>query len=138
MFKIVTLTVILTFNFCSYAQTLKEVIKIESKYQKCLDTGNGMMYCALDFELKSDSLLNVAYKNLKLKLNIIEQNNLKIEQRKWLKKRDKYFEKSLVVAKIENGGETEGSNYKMLVLDKQGEFVIKRVKELIIRRNYIK
>jgi uncharacterized protein YecT (DUF1311 family) len=72
---------IITLNFCGYSQTLNEVVKIEKDYQKCLDSGNGMMFCAMDFETKSDSLLNVAYKNLKSKLNTSEQNKLKSEQR---------------------------------------------------------
>jgi uncharacterized protein YecT (DUF1311 family) len=97
-----------------------------------------MMFCAMDFETKSDSLLNVAYKNLKSKLNLTEQNKLKSEQRIWLKKRNKYFEKAYRETVEEYGNETESNDFKMILYDKQADFVILRVKEFINKRNKIK
>jgi uncharacterized protein YecT (DUF1311 family) len=138
MLKIIILTAILTFNFCSYSQTIKKVVELENKYQECLDSGNGMKKCSMDFYSTSDSLLNVAYKNLKIKLNTTEQTNLKIEQQKWLKKRDAYFKKAFLEAKTENSGDTESSDFQMFYFDKKSTYVIERVKELIKRRNKIK
>ena len=138
MEKKIILYAILTLNFYSYSQTLKKVIELETKYLECLDNGIGMKNCPINFYSTSDSLLNVAYKNLKIKMNVAEQNNLQIEQRKWLKKRDEYFKKAYVEAKKENSGETQGSDFTMFYFNKKSEFVIQRVKELINRINKIK
>lgn len=138
MLKNIILITIITLNFCGYSQTLKKLEELENKYQECLDSGIGMKNCSIKFYLTSDSLLNVAYKNLKIKLNTTEQNNLKIEQQKWLKKRDAYFKKAFVEAKNENSGDTESSDFQMFYFDKKSTFVIERVKELISRKNKIK
>jgi len=138
MLKNIILITIITLNFCGYSQTLKKVEELENKYQECLDSGIGMKNCSINFYSTSDSLLNVAYKNLKIKLNTTEQNNLKIEQQKWLKKRDAYFKKAFVEAKNENSGDTESSDFQMFYFDKKSTFVIERVKELISRKNKIK
>ena len=138
MLKKIILIAIINFTICGYSQTLKQVVKLENEYQKCLDSGNGMKNCSINFYSTSDSLLNFAYKNLKVKLNVTEQNNLKIEQRKWLKMRDDYFNKAFKESKKENNGDTEGDDFKMFYFDKKSTFVINRVKELITKRNSIK
>ena len=138
MVKYITLITIITLNFCGYSQTLKEVQKLENKYQECLDSGNAMKKCSEDFYNTSDSLLNVSYRNLKIKISSTEQNFLKIEQRKWLKKRDVYFDKAYEETIKIYGNQTESNDFKMIVIDKQSDFVIIRVKELINRRNKIK
>ena len=138
MSKKIILIIILTFNFCSYSQTLKKVEELEDKYQACLDSGNEIKNCSLNFYTTSDSLLNVAYKNLRIKLNATEQNDLKIEQQKWLKKRDAYFKKAFVEAKDENSGDTETSDFTMFYFHKKIMFVTERVRELILKRNKIK
>jgi uncharacterized protein YecT (DUF1311 family) len=125
-------------NILTYSQTLKKVNEFENKYQNCLDSGNGMQNCSINFYSTSDSLLNVAYKNLRIKLSITEQNNLKIEQQKWLKKRDAYFKKVFLDAKNENSGNSETSDFTMFYFNKKSKFVIDRVKELVIKRNKIK
>ena len=119
MSKKIIIILILTFNLCSYSQTLEKVEKLENKYQECLDSGSDMKKCSFDFYTTSDSLLNVAYKNLKIKLNTSEQNNLKIEQQKWLKKRDVYFKKVYVEAKNENSGDSETSDFTMFYFHKK-------------------
>ncbi len=129
--------IIIIFSNKSFAQTLTTVEKLENKYQECLDSGIGMKKCASDFYLTCDSLLNVSFKNLKIKLNKTDQNNLKIEQINWLKKRDTYFKKASIEAKNEMG-EQFSNDYKMVLFDKKSEFVMLRVKELIKRRNKIK
>ena len=138
MLKKIILITIITFTFCGYSQTLKQVVKLEDKYQKCLDSGNGMKNCSINFYSTSDSLLNVTYKNLKVKLNVSEQNSLKIEQRKWLKMRDDYFKKAFKESKKDNNGDTESDDFQMFYYDKKSTFVINRVKELITKRNSIK
>ncbi len=135
--KLLLFTLIIL-NFCGYSQTLKKIVEIENKYQKCLDSGIGMKNCAINFYSTSDSLLNVAYKNYKIKLNASEQNNLKSTQRIWLKKRDNYFKKAYKETVEEYGNEPESNDFKMILFDKKAHFVILRVKELIIRTTKIK
>jgi uncharacterized protein YecT (DUF1311 family) len=138
MSKKIIVIFILTFNLYGYSQTLKKVEELENKYQKCLDKGDAMKKCSVDFYATSDSLLNVAYKNLRIKLNATEQNNLKIEQQKWLKNRDTYFKKAFIEAKNDNNGETQGEDFQMFYFDKKSTFVMNRVKELITKRTRIK
>lgn len=119
--------------FHSNAQTIETVNKFKTSYQHCLDSGSGMKNCAIEYYNQSDSLLNVSYKNLKLKLSSKEQSKLKKEQLEWIKQRDKYFEKVYADTKKE-GHFTEGSSdFDMVVFDEKAKFVFIRVKELIKR-----
>lgn len=125
--------IFITLSFNSNSQTLKTIEKIETSYQNCLDKGDNMKVCSVEYYKKADSLLNVAYKKLKLKLSIEEQSRLKAEQLEWIKKRDKYFQKVYSETKKE-GDFIEGSNdFDMIVIDKKAEFVFERVKVLIKR-----
>ncbi|MCI9845618.1 lysozyme inhibitor LprI family protein [Flavobacterium pectinovorum] len=124
------LLIIITLSFNSNSQTIKTINKIESSYQNCLDKGDNMKGCSVEYYLQSDSLLNVVYKKLKLKLNSEEKSKLKKEQLEWLKKRDKYFQK--VYSETKKSDFIEGSDdFDMIVLDKKAEFVFERVKEFI-------
>jgi uncharacterized protein YecT (DUF1311 family) len=128
---IIIIFIILSFN-CN-SQTLKTIEKIETSYQNCLDKGENMKGCSVEYYKQADSLLNVVYKKLKLKLSIEKQSSLKAEQLEWLKKRDKYFQKVYSETKKE-GDFIEGSNdFDMIVIDKKAEFVFERVKVLIKR-----
>jgi uncharacterized protein YecT (DUF1311 family) len=125
--------IFITLSFNCNSQTLKTIEKIETSYQNCLDKGDNMKGCSVEYYKKADSLLNVACKKLKLKLSIEEQSSLKAEQLEWLKKRDKYFQKAYSETKKE-GDFIEGSNdFDMIVIDKKAEFVFERVKVLIKR-----
>lgn len=118
-------------SFHSNSQTIEVVNKMKSDYQRCLDSGNGMKNCSVVYYNQSDSLLNVAYKNLKLKLSAKEQSKLKKEQLEWLKKRDLYFRKVYQDTKKE-GHFTEGSSdFEMVIFDEEANYVFARVKELI-------
>ncbi len=138
MIKKLLVFTIITLNICGYSQTLKKIVEIENKYQECLDSGIGMKNCAINFYSTSDSLLNVTYKNYKIKLNALEQNKLKSEQRIWLKKRNNYFEKAYKETVEEYGNEPESNDFKMILYNKQADFVILRVKEFINKRNKIR
>jgi uncharacterized protein YecT (DUF1311 family) len=125
--------IFITLSFNCNSQTLKTIEEIETSYQNCLDKGDNMKGCSVEYYKKADSILNVAYKKLKLKLSIEEQSSLKAEQLEWLKKRDKYFQKIYSETKKE-GDFIEGSNdFDMIVIDKKAEFVFERVKVLIKR-----
>jgi uncharacterized protein YecT (DUF1311 family) len=138
MLKKIILFTIITINFCGHSQTLKKVTELENKHQDCLDSGIGMKNCSINFYSTSDSLLNIAYKNLKVKLNLTEQNALKTEQKIWLKKRDAYFVKAYKETINEYGNSPESNDFKMIYFDMKSDFVIMRVKELIKRRMKIK
>ena len=125
--------IFITLSFNCNSQTLKTIEKIETSYQNCLDKGDNMKGCSVEYYKKADNLLNVAYKKLKLKLSNEEQSSLKAEQLEWLKKRDKYFQKVYSETKKE-GDFIEGSNdFDMIVIDKKADFVFERVKVLIKR-----
>ncbi|QSW89433.1 MULTISPECIES: lysozyme inhibitor LprI family protein [Flavobacterium] len=126
------LLVLLVFiSLKSNSQTLETIYKLKSKYQKCLDKGNNMRNCALEYYNQSDSLLNVSYKNLKAKMSSKEQSKLKKEQLAWLKKRDQFFQKVYADTKKE-GNFIEGTqDFDMIIYDEQAKFVFGRVKELI-------
>ncbi|MDA6071977.1 DUF1311 domain-containing protein [Flavobacterium sp. AC] len=110
---------------------METVSILKTSYQKCLDSGNGMKNCAIEYYNDSDSLLNVSYKNLKLKLSSKEQSKLKKEQLDWIKKRDLYFEKVYSDTKKE-GHFVEGSgDFDMVVFDEKANYILSRVKELI-------
>jgi uncharacterized protein YecT (DUF1311 family) len=119
------------FSFHSNAQTLKSVTKLETTHQKCLDTGIGMRNCSLKYLNQSDSLLNVAYKNLRLKLSSEEKSELKKEQLIWLKKRDQYFKKAYSDTRKKGYFEEGSLDFEMVVFDLQADYVFDRVKELI-------
>lgn len=127
------LLLVILFSFQSNAQTMEIVSKLKSSYQHCLDGGNGMKNCSLDYYEKSDSLLNVMYNNLKLKLSSKEQSKLKKEQVEWVKKRNAYFEKLYSDTKKEGNFSEGSSDFDMVVFDEKGNYVLARVKELIKR-----
>ncbi|WP_281234145.1 lysozyme inhibitor LprI family protein [Flavobacterium gelatinilyticum] len=125
------LALIILVSLKSNSQTLETVYKMKSDYQKCLDKGIDMRGCALDYYNQSDSLLNVAYKNLKTKISSKEQSKLKKEQLEWLKKRDQFFQKVYSDTK-KQGNFIEGTqDFDMIIYDEQARFVFGRVKELI-------
>jgi uncharacterized protein YecT (DUF1311 family) len=111
------------------AQSLKTVEQIKAANQKCLDKGENMYECALEYYFQADSLLNVVYKKLRQTLNAEEQLKLKTVQLQWLKKRDKYFQKVITETKKECD---EGSYiFRTSVEQQEADYVIKRVIELI-------
>lgn len=115
------------------AQTMETVNKLRNDYQTCLNSGSGMKNCSIEYYNQSDSLLNVAYKNLKLKLSSKEQSRLKKEQLDWVKKRDLYFEKVYSDTKKEGHFIEGSSDFDMVVFDEKANYVFTRVKELIKR-----
>lgn len=123
--------ILLSFN-CN-AQTLKTVSKLETTHQDCLDTGVAMRICSLNYYNQSDSLLNVVYKKLRLKLSTNEQSKLKKEQLEWLKKRDQYFKKAYSDTKKDGYFEEGSRDFDMVVYDLKADYVFVRVKELIKR-----
>ncbi|KQB37126.1 lysozyme inhibitor LprI family protein [Flavobacterium aquidurense] len=130
--KSILLFVVL-FSFNCNAQTIETINKLKNRYHHCLDSGSGMKDCSIEYYNQSDSLLNVSYKNLKLKLSSKEQSKLKKEQLDWLKKRDTYFEKVYSDTKKEGHFIEGSSDFDMVVFDEKANYVFARVKELIKR-----
>jgi len=133
MIQKVVLILFIVFSLHCNAQTMETVNKVKTSYQSCLNNGNGMKNCAIEYYNQSDSLLNVAYKNLKLKLSSKEQSRLKKEQLDWIKKRDLYFEKVYSDTKKEGHFLEGSSDFDMVVFDEKANYVFTRVKELIKR-----
>ncbi|MFM2192029.1 MAG: hypothetical protein RLZZ118_986 [Bacteroidota bacterium] len=128
--------ILITLSFNCNSQTIKTIENIELAHQNCLDKGGYMKGCSVEYYNQADSLLNVVYKKLKLKLSAEEQLKLKKEQLEWLKKRDKYFQK--VYSEEKNFGNwREGSNdFDMVIFDQKAKFVFERVKVLIKKLPY--
>lgn len=115
------------------AQSLKEIEQFETSYQNCLDNGGFMKGCSIKFYSQTDSLLNVVYNNLKMKINSTAKSNLKKEQLEWLKKRDAYFIKARKETISEVGNFEDSQDFQMILIDKKSSFVMIRVKELLKR-----
>lgn len=132
--KTLLLIVLVSAWINSNAQTMKTIEQLENKYHNCLDSGINMKNCSVTYYNESDSLLNVVYTKLKAKLNSTEQIKLKNEQLSWLKKRDLYFKKAYL--EVKNEIPFPGSDdFEMIYTDKKSDFVMDRVKKLIVRLN---
>lgn len=82
-----------------------QIDTMEVKCQTCIDAGtNNFVTCENIFYHQMDSILNGAYKALKKQLDTATFENLKKEQRIWLKKRDVYFKKQDAKIGTEGGG----------------------------------
>ncbi|MDO6739484.1 lysozyme inhibitor LprI family protein [Wenyingzhuangia sp. 2_MG-2023] len=115
-----------------FSQDFNESLNyIETENQNCLDKGKFMYNCSLEFYNKSDSLLNVVYKNIRKKLTKIEKENFKNKQLKWLKLRNEKFKK------INNQDTEQGNELDDLMVKNQykSDIVNKRTRFLI--SNYI-
>ncbi len=133
MRKELVLPLFLIFALPSFSQNAKSIEDFEKSYQKCLDEGSNMYGCAHTYFLQTDSLLNVVYKKIRLELSKEEKEKLRTEQLAWLKKRDAYFEKEYSKLKKNNDLEVNSRDFQMIYYDKQGTFVLNRVKELLKR-----
>ncbi len=127
------LTLSLLTSFYCNCQTLASVTKIETSYQTCLDKGKNKKACSYKFYNEANSLLNVTFNNLILKLNKQEINELKKEQRMWLLKRDVYFKAAHYEVRDELGIDEGTTDFEMTYNDKKSQFVIARAIVLINR-----
>lgn len=125
------LTILLSSGIAN-AQALKDITHLERQHQKCLDTGNDMMGCLSRHYHQMDSLLNVAYNNLRKQMAQPEKDKLKEEQLEWLKERDSYFSQQR--KEYQAKAEEFGRDALLMVYDNNTEFVKKRVVYLINRR----
>lgn len=118
-----------------FSQTKKTVDSLQNEEQKCLDKGQYMLGCSLNFYDQMDSLLNVVYFKLYHSLDTINQTNLKREQKRWLVKRDNIFK--LNSQKIHKEAVKEGfdggQDERMIIAEKNAIVVKQRVLELIVQ-----
>ncbi len=129
--KYLMLTFAITMGVLSLsAQSTKTIDSLEKKYQSCLDEGVNMLRCAKKFYAEMDSMLNVTYKVLQSKNDSIARYELKISQRKWLRKRDSVFIQIEKKYKSNSSG-TAKSDDLMLIIDEKAVYVKERVIELI-------
>lgn len=133
MMKNVLFLFSILFSLYCNSQSLEVVNKMKADYQRCLNSGNGMKNCSVTYYNQSDSLLNVSYKNLKVKLSSKEQAKLKKEQLEWIKKRDLYFSNVYQNTKKEGHFSEGSSDFEMVIFDEEANYVFTRVKELIRR-----
>lgn len=120
------------------AQTLQSLKDDAKAYQQCLDKGEYARGCAEDYYTLADKQLNTVYKKLMAKLSDTQKQQLKLEQRKWLKARDAEFGKIQREAnKLFDCGYI-CNDYKMIVASEEADFVLERVKVLIKRLENLK
>ena len=117
-------------SFYSYSQENKAIQKLGAEVQKCLDTGNNMLNCTIEYYTKIDEQLNITYNKIRASLSKPEQENLKNKQLAWLKKRDQYFKKVKAETAKELDGENQSQDYRMICSHKNALFVRDRVSEL--------
>lgn len=120
------------------AQTLEDIAVLKKQEQTCLDKGLAMMACSEQFCGQMDSLLNLAYNNLRKLLDEKGKAALKADERSWLKKRDQRHNAMMKEAKKEldiKPGEQVGEDYYMVLYNKDADFIKERVITLIKRRN---
>jgi len=120
-----------------HAQTLKTIDDLEQANQKHLDEGINMLGYTSALYTQMDSLLNVVYSKLRKQLAPKEMEQLKQQQREWLKKRDAYFAQLYKDAEKEYG--LKRSEWRELeyltVYQAETVFVKERVVSLITRLN---
>jgi uncharacterized protein YecT (DUF1311 family) len=126
--KRLIILVLMFISFSSSAQNVKTIDRFEDSYQACLDKGINMLSCSVIYYKQMDSMLNVAYKRLKVKLNPLEFSKLKTDQLKWLSCRDKYFGSIVLTSDEESLGKED---QQMIIEDKKAKFVKDRVIKLI-------
>ena len=131
IFSIVILLLTGTIN----AQTLDEVSSLKREHQTCLDSGVNMLGCSTLFYEQMDSLLNLAYNNLRKKIMAGERDTLKNEEIHWIKTRDNYFSKRKREFQADMKKEGWGNDMYMILYDEEAEFIGERVIELINRLN---
>ncbi|PXY02340.1 hypothetical protein DF185_06745 [Marinifilum breve] len=110
----------------------KTLDSLEKQHQTELNKGERMMHLEKEYELVMDSMLNIVYKDLMLKLNETEKKNLRTEQREWIKKRDVEFKKlwksiDEMITEIGFAPQDE----RMFVYSQKANFVRNRVLELV-------
>lgn len=104
-----------------------DIKMIEKRYQSCLNDGSYMLGCSKDFYNEMDSCLNVAYKQLREKLDEPSKAALKREQLNWIKARDLNFEQ------IDRANLEEGQDGEMFRKAEKANFVRDRVLVLVRR-----
>ena len=79
-----------------------------------------------------DSMLNVVYKELELKLNNTQKESLRIEQLEWMRQRDIEFEElRKPLTEMTNDFGFVSQDSRMLVYSQQANYIRKRVLELV-------
>ena len=112
-----------------YSKTLNE---LANSHQKSIDKGQSMMADTRKYSIQMDSMLNLVYKDLIVRLNEVEKDSLITEQRKWLKNRDAEFRNySLSLDTVRDILGFIPRDDRMFVYDKQGEYIRLRVLELV-------
>lgn len=102
--------------------------KIDSNYQSCLDSGINMYGCTTSYFHDMDSMLNVVYKRIRLKLSQADKDTLTKKQLIWLKKRDREYK--IIDAEPNDDGLSPIDNL-MVKVDKKAQFINDRIYELI-------
>jgi len=122
----------LSVNF-AYCQNKQTIDSIQKSYQSCLDNGQFMSGCSKSHYQQMDSLLNVVYSKLRLKIDSVAKIQLKKEQKEWLLKRDNYFKENQKQISV-----TAAQDDLMEMYDKDADFVKERVLHLIERYEKLK
>ncbi|WMI65083.1 lysozyme inhibitor LprI family protein [Aestuariibaculum sp. YM273] len=112
-----------------YKMVLDNLTKLN---QERLDTGIAMLQTEKLYYTQMDSMLNVVYKDLINTYNKTNFENLRKQQRQWLKERDAFFRKMQDEYQKESGEvDFLPNDYKLMVYGEKSSFVKERVLTLI-------
>jgi len=128
--KYVSLLFLALSTYTNFAQTKKQmqasdIQQLDTIYQHCLDKGQNMYGCTITYYNVLDSCLNVAYKQLRNKLDKTQQLTLQQEELSWLKTRDQKFKS------IDKNNNYPGQDGEMMKQNQKDAIVKERVLQLI-------
>jgi uncharacterized protein YecT (DUF1311 family) len=130
---IYSITIIFILLSCSDKKDYrKQLEKLDNERQRCLDHGERMMDCSYQYSQQMDSMLNVVYKDLMTHYDKEDKNQLRLEERTWIQKRDKELKR--IYNNINKKREKEDwlpQDDRMIAYDEEAKLIRKRVIELI-------
>ena len=126
------LFLVLTQSF-GFSQTKTTIDSLKVINQACLDKGWHMPSCEYQYYVELDSILNVVYGKLMLKLNASDKETLKKEQLQWLKQRDAIYQKSYKEYEDSVNAGMWGTEMRVIPIGDKADFTEKRVLILIKR-----
>ena len=95
------------------------------RYQSCLDKGEAMLLCSINYYRAMDSCLNVKYNELISAANNKNKKTLELDQRNWQNLKTKKFDN------IENQNKMQGKDGEMIRLNEKAIFIKERVLKLL-------
>lgn len=115
-----------------FAQSGKTAVDtLEMRYQHCLNEGNNIYNCALQYYEQMDSLLNKVYRQLCSDMDNNRRQSLQVSQQIWKEKKEAYFKDIDGRVQKKRVRTPSGLDDDMIVTDNKAEYLKIRVIELL-------